>query len=71
MDLAGADVCVAGAGVTGRSVAAALSGMGARVTVTDADATRLGALSDLAGVRLVPGLTAPPEGTDLVVTSPG
>ncbi|WP_024877144.1 UDP-N-acetylmuramoyl-L-alanine--D-glutamate ligase [Saccharomonospora piscinae] len=71
MDLAGADVCVAGAGVTGRSVAAALWSMGARVTVTDADATRLGALSDLAGVRLVPGLAAPPEGTDLVVTSPG
>ncbi|MGW9310308.1 UDP-N-acetylmuramoyl-L-alanine--D-glutamate ligase [Saccharomonospora azurea] len=70
MQLAGVDVCVAGAGVTGRSVAAALSDMGARVTVTDADATRLARLDDL-DVRLVPGLDAPPGGTRLVVTSPG
>lgn len=34
----GRQVLVAGAGVTGRSVATALIGMGARVTVTDADA---------------------------------
>ncbi len=69
-DLAGVSVCVAGAGVTGRSVAAALSELGALVTVTDADAERLARLDDL-GVRLVPGLDAPPEGTGLVVTSPG
>ncbi|WP_298182953.1 UDP-N-acetylmuramoyl-L-alanine--D-glutamate ligase [Saccharomonospora sp.] len=70
MNLAGVVVCVAGAGVTGRSVAAALVAMGARVTVTDADAERLAELGDL-DVRLVPGLDAPPEGTRLVVTSPG
>ncbi len=52
MDLAGVAVCVAGAGVTGRSVAAALVGMGAQVTVTDANAERLAELGDL-GVRLV------------------
>ena len=39
--LAGRKVLVAGAGVTGRSVAQALLGMGAHVTVTDAAAERL------------------------------
>ena len=63
----GRRVLVAGAGVTGRSVAAALIGLGARVTVTDADADRLAGLPG----DLYPGLTEPPEGTDLVVTSPG
>lgn len=70
MDLAGVAVCVAGAGVTGRSVATALSGLGARVTVTDASPERLAALGDL-DVRLVAGLEEPPEDTRLVVTSPG
>ncbi len=70
MDLAGVAVCVAGAGVTGRSVATALVGMEAQVTVTDANAERLAELGDL-GVRLVPGLDTPPDGTRLVVTSPG
>jgi UDP-N-acetylmuramoylalanine--D-glutamate ligase len=66
---AGRRVLVAGAGVTGRSVAKALIGMGAHVTVTDSAADRL---TDLpAGAETVAGLTAPPEGTDLVVTSPG
>ena len=50
--------------------APALLGLGARVTVTDADPDRLGAL-DAPGADLVPGLTSPPAGTDLVVTSPG
>ncbi|WP_084468008.1 UDP-N-acetylmuramoyl-L-alanine--D-glutamate ligase [Actinokineospora inagensis] len=63
-------VLVAGAGVTGRSVAAALVDMGAEVTVTDGNAERLAELSDT-GATLVPGLTEPPEGTSLVVTSPG
>jgi len=63
----GQRVLVAGAGVTGRSVATALIGLGARVTVTDADADRLAGLPG----DLYPGLTNPPEGTDLVVTSPG
>ena len=67
---AGAQVLVAGAGVTGRSVAAALSTMDAEVTVTDASAERLSMLADL-GVTLVPGLETVPANTVLVVTSPG
>ena len=66
---AGRQVLVAGAGVTGRSVAEALLAMGARVTVTDAAADRLTGLP--AGAATVAGLTDPPAGTDLVVTSPG
>jgi UDP-N-acetylmuramoylalanine--D-glutamate ligase len=65
----GREVLVAGAGVTGRSVAGALLAMGARVTVTDAAADRLTGLP--AGAVTVAGLTEPPPGTDLVVTSPG
>src|SRR6266540_1306524 len=60
-------VLVAGAGVTGRSVARALVDLGAEVTVTDADASRLEGLPG----ELVPGLAQPPAGTELVVTSPG
>ncbi len=66
----GRAVLVAGAGVTGRSVAGALVALGARVTATDGDAERLAQLADT-GAALVPGLAAPPPGTDLVVTSPG
>ncbi|MGH3517199.1 MAG: UDP-N-acetylmuramoyl-L-alanine--D-glutamate ligase [Haloechinothrix sp.] len=69
-DLAGRSVLVAGAGVTGTSLARVLTQAGAKVTVTDADAARLAELEDL-GVDLRPGLAAPPEGTSLVVTSPG
>ena len=70
--LDGKHVLVAGAGVTGRSAAEALLAAGARVTVTDGSADRLLALETLlSGVALVPGLTEPPLGTDLVVTSPG
>ena len=66
---AGREVLVAGAGVTGTSVARALLDLGARVTVTDGNADRL---TDLpAGAATVAGLTEPPAGTDLVVTSPG
>ncbi|WP_165913097.1 UDP-N-acetylmuramoyl-L-alanine--D-glutamate ligase [Tamaricihabitans halophyticus] len=73
MGLAGRRVLVAGAGVSGRSAAAALHQLGAVVTVTDASAERLDELAELAagGVELCPGLTAPPSDTDLVVTSPG
>ena len=67
--LAGSRVLVAGAGVTGRSTVEALLALGAAVTVTDAAAERLVDLP--AGAATVPGLTAPPAGTDLVVTSPG
>lgn len=70
LDVAGVHVLVAGAGVTGRSVAAGLIRLGAEVTVTDGDADRLAELDGL-GVRLAPGLVVPPEGTGLVVTSPG
>ncbi|WP_210770412.1 UDP-N-acetylmuramoyl-L-alanine--D-glutamate ligase [Qaidamihabitans albus] len=69
-ELAGRHVLVAGAGVTGRSVTTALAGTGAVVTVTDGDAARLAELEGL-DAHLVPGLTEPPEGTSLVVTSPG
>lgn len=66
-------VVVAGAGVSGRSAAEALLADGAEVTVTDAAEDRLAQLTSLAerGVTLAEGLTEPPEGTDLVVTSPG
>ncbi|WP_344414199.1 UDP-N-acetylmuramoyl-L-alanine--D-glutamate ligase [Amycolatopsis minnesotensis] len=70
MELAGKRVLVAGAGVTGKSVVAALSTLDARITVTDGDAGRLSELDGL-GAELVPGLAEPPDGTDLVVTSPG
>lgn len=66
-------VLVTGAGVSGRSAAEALLAQGASVTVTDASEERLGTLASLRdrGARLVAGLAEPPEGTDLVVTSPG
>ncbi|WP_020674336.1 UDP-N-acetylmuramoyl-L-alanine--D-glutamate ligase [Amycolatopsis nigrescens] len=70
MEFAGRSVLVAGAGVTGRSVVTALCAMGAAVTVTDGNADRLAELAGL-GAELVPGLTEPPAGTSLVVTSPG
>jgi UDP-N-acetylmuramoylalanine--D-glutamate ligase len=70
MELAGSRVLVAGAGVTGKSVTKALVSMGALVTVTDGNAERLAELDGL-GAELVPGLSIPPEGTSLVVTSPG
>jgi UDP-N-acetylmuramoylalanine--D-glutamate ligase len=73
VELAGRRVLVAGAGVTGRPVAVALAGMGARVTVTDGNPARLAELEDLVvlGVTLAEGLVEPPAGTSLVVTSPG
>lgn len=61
------NVLVVGAGVTGKSVVSALLGLGAHVTVTVTDGTP----PELPGTTAVAGLTAPPEGTDLVVTSPG
>ncbi|HEX2297363.1 MAG TPA: UDP-N-acetylmuramoyl-L-alanine--D-glutamate ligase [Pseudonocardiaceae bacterium] len=73
-DLAGARVLVAGARVTGRSAARVLRDWGAEVTVTDASPAQLDTLAaDVGdtGVQVAPGLSAPPAGTDLVVTSPG
>ncbi|MBB4682793.1 UDP-N-acetylmuramoyl-L-alanine--D-glutamate ligase [Amycolatopsis jiangsuensis] len=69
-DLTDRRVLVAGAGVTGASVVPVLRELGAHVTVTDGNADRLAELTGL-GAELVPGLTAPPPGTALVVTSPG
>ncbi|WP_374118614.1 UDP-N-acetylmuramoyl-L-alanine--D-glutamate ligase [Allokutzneria sp. A3M-2-11 16] len=66
---AGKSVLVAGAGISGRSAAAALLAEGATVTVTDSAPDRFGGLDT--GIGTAVGLTAPPEGTDLVVTSPG
>ncbi len=73
-DLDGARVLVAGARVTGACAARVLVELGAVVTVTDSSPAALAALAGdrvTAAVRLVTGLTAPPPGTDLVVTSPG
>jgi UDP-N-acetylmuramoylalanine--D-glutamate ligase len=70
--LDGAKVLLAGAGVTGVPTAKALLALGARVTVTDGNAERLAAMAgELPAIRTEIGLTAPPEGTKLVVTSPG
>ncbi|HEX4725322.1 MAG TPA: UDP-N-acetylmuramoyl-L-alanine--D-glutamate ligase [Pseudonocardiaceae bacterium] len=70
--LAGAHVLVTGAGVTGPPVAKALLAAGAVVTVTDANADRLGALADaLPDVRIVRDVAQPPPDTALVVTAPG
>ncbi|MDT7592227.1 MAG: UDP-N-acetylmuramoylalanine--D-glutamate ligase, partial [Pseudonocardiales bacterium] len=68
-DLRGRPVLVAGAGVSGLAAAAALVELGAEVTVADGVAERLAELPP--GVRGVVGLTEPPAGTALVVTSPG
>ncbi|WP_424185609.1 UDP-N-acetylmuramoyl-L-alanine--D-glutamate ligase [Actinokineospora sp. G85] len=64
-------VLVTGAGVAGRGVAAALVAEGAHVTVADGDADRLAALAADLGVETAHAPDGPPEGTDLVVTSPG
>ncbi|MFC6882901.1 MULTISPECIES: UDP-N-acetylmuramoyl-L-alanine--D-glutamate ligase [Actinomadura] len=72
----GLPVCVAGLGVSGRAAARALAGRGARVTIVDGgdDEARRGHAAELeargVAVRLGDGETLP-EGTDLVVTSPG
>ncbi|MCE7010482.1 UDP-N-acetylmuramoyl-L-alanine--D-glutamate ligase [Kibdelosporangium philippinense] len=71
MEVAERTVLVAGAGITGCSVARVLGAAGARVTVTDDVADRLTVLADVPGVTLAVGLTEPPENTDLVVTSTG
>ncbi|MDF3288602.1 UDP-N-acetylmuramoyl-L-alanine--D-glutamate ligase [Streptomyces silvisoli] len=76
MELSGKNVTVAGLGVTGLSAARVLAGLGARVTVVDGgdgDKQRRTATALEAegiAVRLGDGDTLP-EGTDLIVTSPG
>ncbi|MPZ64681.1 MAG: UDP-N-acetylmuramoyl-L-alanine--D-glutamate ligase [Pseudonocardiaceae bacterium] len=68
--LAGARVVVAGARVAGSSAARVLLERGASVTVTDSSPELLDTLR-VSGIAVAPDLTAPPEGTDLIVTSPG
>ena len=77
-DLAGLRVCVAGLGVSGPPAAKALASLGAVVTAVDSrdDADREKVAHELAdaGVRVLLGdaaATTLPEGTGLVVTSPG
>jgi UDP-N-acetylmuramoylalanine--D-glutamate ligase len=69
--MAGVPVLVVGAGLSGEAAALALLAAGALVTVTAPAATpateRLAGL----GAQVSLGLTEPPAGTDLVVTSPG
>lgn len=75
-DWQGRKITVAGLGVSGVSAARALAGLGARVTVVDggdgdAQRARAAELAPLGiAVRLGDAGTLP-EGTDLVVTSPG
>ncbi|MBZ4017998.1 UDP-N-acetylmuramoyl-L-alanine--D-glutamate ligase [Streptomyces purpurogeneiscleroticus] len=75
-DFAGRAITVAGLGVSGISAARALAGLGATVTVVDGGdgekqrATAAELEKSGIAVRLGDGETLP-EGTDLVVTSPG
>jgi len=70
-DYDGRNVLVAGAGVSGVAAAEVLLRAGARVTVVDAvESARTEALA-LLGARVQIGLSVPPDGTELVVTSPG
>ncbi|MBW0106289.1 NAD(P)-dependent oxidoreductase [Pseudonocardia sp. KRD291] len=68
VDVAGRAVLVAGAGVSGLAAAEALAGAGARVTVSDDDPSKLAALAPGVGRCASDEI---PDGTDLVVTSPG
>ncbi|WP_030256536.1 UDP-N-acetylmuramoyl-L-alanine--D-glutamate ligase [Streptomyces violens] len=75
-DFTGQRITVAGLGVSGISAARALAGLGATVTVVDGGdgekqrATAAELEADGIAVRLGDGETLP-EGTELVVTSPG
>jgi UDP-N-acetylmuramoylalanine--D-glutamate ligase len=69
----GRGVCVAGAGISGQAAARVLAARGAHVTLVDArddEALRAKIAAPGVTVRLGDGETLP-EGTDLVVTSPG
>ena len=71
MNFSGAPVLVAGAGVSGQAAARALLLAGAAVTVTAPAASEGTDRLAAAGARIALGLAGPPEGTALVVTSPG
>ncbi|MFF2505374.1 UDP-N-acetylmuramoyl-L-alanine--D-glutamate ligase [Streptomyces sp. NPDC058067] len=72
----GMNITVAGLGVSGVSAARALAGLGASVTVVDGgdSETHHAKAAELAGIGVVARLgdaETLPEGTELVVTSPG
>ncbi|WP_102142742.1 UDP-N-acetylmuramoyl-L-alanine--D-glutamate ligase [Mycobacterium hubeiense] len=68
---ADARVLVTGAGITGRSVSAALAPMGVRLTICDDDPKALQRLSEAARVVETPAAIDRIADYDLVVTSPG
>ncbi|TFV69353.1 UDP-N-acetylmuramoyl-L-alanine--D-glutamate ligase [Blastococcus sp. CT_GayMR19] len=71
MDLARRTVLVAGLGISGAAAARALLAEGAHVLLTDAASPAVvGELTD-AGASWLGALDTVPEGTELVVTSPG
>ncbi len=69
--VAGKRVLVNGVGVSGPPVIDTLLEAGASVTATDGRPEALDALAFGPEVARTPGLSEPPPGTDLVVTSPG
>ncbi len=64
-------VLVAGLGVSGVAAARVLLGLGSRVALSDAQERPVVAELTAAGATWLGELSAVPEGTDLVVTSPG
>ena len=72
LDLAGADVLVTGAGITGRAILAALKPLGARATLTDDSPSALTSFAQQ-GVAVIDPANAVERMSDfaLVVTSPG
>jgi UDP-N-acetylmuramoylalanine--D-glutamate ligase len=71
MDLDGRAVLVAGLGVSGAAAARVLLARGARVLLTDAEEPPVVAELTGAGATWLGAIESVPEGTDLVVTSPG
>jgi UDP-N-acetylmuramoylalanine--D-glutamate ligase len=71
MDLRKATVLVAGLGVSGVAAARVLLDLGARVTLSDAQERPAVAELTAAGAGWLGNVDVVPDGTDLVVTSPG
>ncbi len=67
----GRSVVVCGAGVAGEPAARALLALGARVTIVDRERTPAIEKLEAAGAVFAGPLSAVPDGTDIVVTSPG
>ena len=70
-DFSGRTVVVAGLGVSGAAAARVLLVAGARVLMTDAAGPAVLADLEAAGGTWLGAVSAVPDGTDLVVTSPG